>query len=221
MATRKKNTSAAVAALVETATAKAAAIVVGAEMRAVDTIRVATLDALRKAHDVETAAGVKASGMRAVAMTALIDDGRKAGLDGGEIKDLGGEVLAAAVAAGTITASTAKSYAICISFAVDRHIPWSGDLVSPEGREKALKAAGKKVPASIADAAEKAREKAREKAARAARPSVGHVASIESIVRHLAKALADARTLGKDIVAMDILDVIHSIKPEFTEPKPE
>ena len=221
MATRKKNTSAAVAALVQTATAKAAAVVAKAETMSEDMIRTATLEALHSAASIEEAAKVQAEGIRREAINAAIDAGRKAGLDTGEIKDMLSDILDLAVEAKDLTEGTAKSYRNGVAFAVDRSVPWTSDLHGTVARVKALETAKKAIPKSLQAAAKKLEEKEAAKAARAAKPGAGHVASLDTIVKALAKALADARTIGRGELAADILDVIHGIKPEFTEPKAE
>ena len=219
MTTRKKNTSAAVAALVETATAKAAAVVAKAEETSVEVIRAATLDALHRAFEVETDGQRRADGIRREAFNAAIDAARKAGRDSGEIKDLMGDILELAVEAGDLAESTAKAYRAGLAFAVDRQVPWASDLHGTEARILALQAAGKAIPKALQAAAQKLEEKQAAKAAMAAKQSAGHVASLDTIVKALARALADARTIGRAVLASDILDVIHGVKPDFVEPK--
>lgn len=220
MATRK-NASAAVAAMVQTATAKAAAVVAKAEAASADTIRAATLESLHKAFEVETAGQRKADGIRREAFNNAIDAARMAGLDAGETKDLLSDILDRAVEAGDLAATTAKAYRNGLAFAVERNVPWASDLHGTEARILALQAAGKTIPKALQAAAQKLEEKQAAQAARAAKHSAGHVASLDTIVKALAKALADARTIGRGELAADILDVIHSVKPEFTEPKAE
>lgn len=221
MATRKKNTSAAVAALVETATAKAAAVVAKAEETSVEVIRAATLDALHRAFEVETDGQRRADGIRREAFNSAIDASRKAGRDSGEIKDLMSDILDLAVEAGDLASTTAKAYRNGLAFAVERNVPWASDLHGTEARILALQAAGKAIPKALQAAAQKLEEKQAAQAARAAKHGAGHVASLDTIIKALAKALADARTIGRDTLAMDIIDIIHSIKPDFTEPRPE
>ena len=216
MATRK-NTSAAVANMVATATAKAEAVKAQAEMKASERIAAEVLGALHKAHEVEEAGKSKADGLRRVAINTAIDAARVAGLDAGEIKDLLADVLDKAAEAGDLSESTAKAYKNGVAFAVERHVPWASNLHGTEAKVQALIDANKAIPKALKAAAEKLAEK--EAAKREAKQSKGQVANLETVVKHLAKALADARTIGRGELCADILDVIHSVKPEFTEPK--
>lgn len=215
MATRK-NTSAAVANMVTTAIGKAAAIAAKAEMKASEKIAADTLTRLHEAREVEDAGRAKADGMRREAFNMAIDAGRAALLDAGEIKDLLADVLDRAVEAGDLTESTAKAYRNGLAFAIERHVPWTSNLHSTEAKVQALQEAGKTIPKSLQAAAEKLAEKERIK--REAKHSKINEASLDTVVKHLAKALADARTIGRVELCADILDVIHSVKPEFKEP---
>jgi Skp family chaperone for outer membrane proteins len=216
MATRK-NTSAAVASMVATATAKAAATVAKAEATAAERISADTLARIHEAAEVQRAGEKKADGLRATAFNMAIDAARAAGLDAGEMKDLLADIIDKAVAAGDLTESTGKAYRNGLAFAVERHVPWTSTLHGTEAKVEALQAAGKAIPKALQAAAEKLAEK--QAAAREAKNSKTHVASLDTVVKALAKALADSRTIGRGELAADILDVIHSIKPDFTEPK--
>jgi len=215
MATRK-NTSAAVANLVKAATGKAEAIKAQAELKASERIAAETLTRLHEAHEVEQAGAKKADGMRREALNMAIDAGRAAGLDAGELKDLLADILDKAVEAEDLTPATAKAYKNGVAFAIERHVPWASNLHSTEAKVQALQDANKAIPKSLQEAAKKLAEK--EAAKREAKNSKTQVANLDSIVKHMAKALADARTLGRSELCADILDVIHSIKPEWTEP---
>lgn len=216
MATRK-NTSAAVANMVSTATAKAAALVAKAESTAAERIAADVASRLHEAAEVQRAGEKKADGLRATAYNMAIDAGRVAGLDAGEIKDLLTDVTDNAVEAGDLSESTGKAYKNGLAFAIERHVPWASNLHSTEAKAQALLDAGKKIPKALEAAVKKLAEK--ELAKREAKQSKNPGASLETVVKHLAKALADARTIGRGELCADILDVIHSVKPEFTEPK--
>ena len=216
MATRK-NTSAAVANMVKTATAKAEAVKAQAELKASERIAADVLTRLHEAHATEEAGRTKADGMRREAFNMAIDAGRAAGLDAGELKDLLADVLDKAVEAGDLTEGSAKAYRNGLAFAIERHVPWASNLHSTEAKVQALKDANKAIPKALQAAAQKLAEK--EAAKREAKHGKGQVASLDTVVKHLAKALADARTIGRVELCADILDCIHSVKPDFTEPK--
>lgn len=215
----KKNTSAVVANMVAAASAKAEAVKAQAEMKASERIAADVLGALHKAREVEEAGAKKADGMRREAFNKAIDAGRAAGLDAGELKDLLADVLDKAVEAGDLTESSAKAYRNGLAFAIERHVPWASNLHGTEAKVQALKDANKAIPKALQEAAKKL--EAKEAAKREAKNGKTHVASLDTIVKALAKALADARTIGRGELAADILDCIHSVKPDFTEPKAE
>ena len=218
MATRK-NTSAAVASMVAAATHRADALKAKAELKAGERIAADVLTRLHEAHQTEEAGRMSADGMRREAFNMAIDAGRAAGLDAGEIKDLLADVLEKAVEAGDMTDGTAKAYKNGLAFAIERHVPWTSSLHSTEAKVQALQTAGKAIPKALQDAAKKLTEK--EAAKREAKNGKAHVASLDTVVKALAKALADARTIGRVELCADILDVIHSVKPDFTEPAAE
>lgn len=218
MATRK-TTSTVVANMVATANAKAEAVKAQAEMKASERIAADVLGALHKAHETEEAGKTRADGMRREAINKGIDAARAAGLDGGEIKDLMSDVLDKAVEAGDLSEGSGKAYKNGVSFAVDRHVPWASNLHGTEAKVQALLDANKAIPKALQEAAKKLAEK--EAAKREAKQSKGQVANLDTVVKHLAKALADARTIGRVELCADILDCIHSVKPDFTEPAAE
>lgn len=176
-------------------------------------------ETLHAAHDVEVAARGKAAELRKQAINYVIDTGRAADVDAGDLRDTIAEKLDAAVEAGELEKSSARAYMTGVRFALDRRIMWSPALHSAEGQVQALVDAGKPIPKSLQKKAEELEAKAAAK--RDAKNSKGHVASKETIVKALAKALADARTMGKAEWAADILDVLHSIDPSFKEPTAE
>lgn len=218
MATRKPKTNA-IVNMVATQQARAAALVAKAELKASERIAADVLTRLHEAHATEEAGKAKADGMRREAFNMAIDAGRAAGLDAGELKDLLADVLDKAVEAGDLTEGSAKAYRNGLAFAIERHVPWTSNLHGTEAKVQALLDASKAIPKSLQEAAKKLAEK--EAAKREAKHGKGSVASLETVVKHLAKALADARTLGRGELAADILDVIHSVKPDFTEPTAE
>jgi hypothetical protein len=169
-------------------------------------------------HEAIIQTRAKAAEAFKTAINYAIDTGKASKMEAGDMRDAIVAVFDAAVAAGHIEKSTARAYMTGLRFALDRGVMWNPSLHSAEGQIQALQDAGKKIPDSLA---KKAAELAAKKAERDAKQSKAHVASIDTIVKALAKALADARALGKGELAADILDVIHSIKPEFTEPKAE
>lgn len=210
-----------IANMVAAQTAKAAAIVARAEATAAERILTVTLDQIHTAAEVERAAGKKADGIRATAFTTAIDAAREAGLDTGEVKDLMAEIVDRAVETGDIAKSTGRLYKMGLTFSIERHVPWTSTMHDPKEKVRALTLAKKAIPKALQAAAEKvaAEEAAKEAAKREAKNSKGHVASLETVVKALAKALADSRALGRVELSADILDVIHSIKPDFVEPK--
>lgn len=176
-------------------------------------------DQLHAAAEVVKVAAGKAGEIRKVAINLVIDTGRQADLDVAEIRDAIAEKFEAAVAAGDLEGSSVRSYMGGVRFALERRVPWSASLHSAEVQVQALLDAGKSVPKSLQ--AKAAEMEAKALAKREAKSGKAYVASLETVVKALAKALADARTLGKGELAADILDVIHSVNPEFTEPKAE
>ena len=179
----------------------------------------ALLSSLAHANEVEQAGKAKASQLRSEAVNFTIDAGRAAGKDTGDIKDDVSAVFEKAVELGHLVEKSAKDYLRGVAFALERSVMWNASLHGNPARVKALQDAGKPIPKSLQAAAEK--EAAKAEAAREAKHGKTHVASVETVTKALAKALADARTLGKGELAADILDVIHSVKPDFVEPKAE
>jgi hypothetical protein len=179
----------------------------------------ALLSSLAHAHEVEQAGKAKAAQLRSEAVNFTIDAGRAAGKDTGDIKDDVSAVFEKAVELGHLVEKSAKDYMRGVAFALERSVMWNASLHGNPARVKALQDAGKSIPKSLQAAAEK--EAAKAEAAREAKHGKTHVASVETVIKALAKALADARTLGKGELAADILDVIHSVKPDFVEPKAE
>ena len=206
-----------IANMVAAQTAKAAAIVARAEATAAERILTVTLDQIHTAAEVERAAGKKADGIRATAFTTAIDAAREAGLDTGEVKDLMAEIVDRAVETGDIAKSTGRLYKMGLTFSIERHVPWTSTMHDPKEKVRALTLAKKAIPKALQAAAEKVA--AEEAAKREAKGSKGHVASLETVVKALAKALADSRAIGRVELSADILDVIHSIEPGFVEPK--
>ena len=206
-----------IANMVAAQTAKAAAIVARAEATAAERILTVTLDQIHTAAEVERAAGKKADGIRATAFTTAIDAAREAGLDTGEVKDLMAEIVDRAVETGDIAKSTGRLYKMGLTFSIERHVPWTSTMHDPKEKVRALTLAKKAIPKALQAAAEKVA--AEEAAKREAKNSKGHVASLETVVKSLAKALADSRAIGRVELSADILDVIHSIEPGFVEPK--
>lgn len=207
----------AIANMVAAQTARAAAIVAKAEETAAERIAAETLARIHEAAEVERAAIKKGDGIRAAAFTTAIDAAREAGLDTGEVKDLMAEIVDRAVETGDIAKSTGRLYKMGLTFSIERHVPWTSTMHDPKEKVRALTLAKKAIPKALQAAAEKVA--AEEAAKREAKTSKGHVASLETVVKSLAKALADSRALGRVELSADILDVIHSIKPDFVEPK--
>jgi hypothetical protein len=168
------------------------------------------------AHETINATRAKVAEQFKAAINLAIDSGKACKMETGDIRDAIVGVFDRHVDDGHIEKSTARAYLTGLRFALDRGVMWAPDLHSTEGQVRALNDAGKPVPKALAEKIEKAEAKKKE-----AQQSKAHAANIDSIVKALAKALADARTLGKGELAADILDVIHSVKPEFTEPKAE
>lgn len=169
-------------------------------------------------HEAEKQTRAKAAEQFKASINYTIDAGKASKLESGDIRDAIVETFETNVKAGLIEKSTARAYLTGVRFALDRGILWNPSLHSAEGQVQALTDAGKKIPDSLK---KKAEEMEAKKAEREAKHGKTHVASIDTIVKALAKALADARTMGKGELAADILDVIHSVKPDFTEPKAE
>ena len=164
-------------------------------------------------HETINATRAKIAEAFKTALNFAIDAGKACKMESAEIRDGIVAVFDKHVAEGHIEKSTARAYMTGMRFALDRGVMWNPSLHGAEGQIQALKDAGKKIPDSLAKKAEEMEAKARD-----AKHGKAHVASKETIVKSLAKALADARTLGKADWIADILDVIHSIEPSFTEP---
>ena len=244
MATRKKTNVGAIANMVATQTAKAAALVAKAEQTAAERVAAEIVQKMHDAAEIERAAGQKAEGLRAEGINLGIDALRAAGMDSGEIDDTIGDALDRAQEAGDLTESTVKSYKAGLKFALARHVPWTTNMASLPGKFAALDNAGKKIPAPLlkqgAETVKRLLEADKpipaalqphyakqiadykqgllEAGTRDAKQSKAHVASKDTILKHLAAALLDARTLGM-VQAADILTAILSIDPLFTEPK--
>lgn len=177
----------------------------------------AKIDAtIHAVHDAIVQTRAKAAEQFKAAINYAIDAGKANKLEAGDIRDGIVGVFDAAVASGHIEKATARAYMTGLRFALDRGIMWNPSLHSADGQIQSLLDAGKKIPESLQ---KKAAELEAKKSEREAKHGKTHVASVETIVKALAKALADARTIGKVELAADILDVIHSVKPDFTEPK--
>ena len=243
MATKKTN---AIVNMVATQQAKAAALVAKAEQTAAERVAAEIVKTMHEAAEVERAAGEKAEGMRATGVNLGIDALRAAGLDAGEIDDTIGEAFDKAREAGDLSESTVKSYKAGLKFALARHVPWTTNMAGLPGKFAALDAAKKKIPAPLlkqgAETVKRLLEAGKpipaalqphyakqiadykqgltEAGKRDAQQSKAHVASKETILKHLAAALADARTLGM-IQGGDILSAIHAIDPTFVEPTGE
>ena len=151
---------------------------------------------------------------RSEAVNLVITAGIAAKKTGAEIKEATAHVFAEAEAKGELTASTVKAYTGGLAFALDHGVPWTPSLHGLDAQVAAVTQAGRELPKTLKAKIEKAEAK---KTEREAKPSTASVANKASIVKHLAKALADARTLGSQH-AGDILDVIHCFDPEFKEP---
>ena len=175
-------------------------------------------NAIVSAHDTLNTTRAKIAEQFKVSINFAIDAGKASKLESGDIRDGIVGVFEKHVTGGHIEKSTARAYMTGLRFALDRGILWNPSLHSAEGQIQSLKDANKKIPESLA---KKAAELEAKKAEREAKHGKTHVASIDTIVKALTKALADARTIGKGELAADILDVIHSVKPDFTEPKAE
>jgi len=186
-----------------------------ATIKAYEKAKESALQALHAAHDVEESGRTKAAEMRGMAINTLIDKGRAAGADTGAIKDDVRGIFDRAAEAGYLAEKSAKLYMRGLAFALDRGVMWNASLHGTEARVKALQDAGKPIPKDLQEAAAKMEEK--EAQAREARQPVGD--TVDTALAKTVKVLAIWRTLGKSDVASYILDAIHSIKPEFTEPK--
>lgn len=169
---------------------------------------------LHSAHVTIESTLAKVGALRTEAVNMVIDAGLAAKKTGAEIKEAIAHVFAEAEAKGELTASTVKAYTAGLAFALDHGIAWTPSLHGLDAQVAAVTQAGKELPKALKAKVEKAEAK---KAEREAKTSKASVANKASIVRHLAKALADARTIGSQH-AGDILDVIHCFDPEFKEP---
>ena len=213
----KKKTATATETMVAALVPVAAAV---SPERVKEQVRIAALEALHVARIEEDASRVRIDGLRVTALTTAIDQLRAAGIIALEIKEALGGIIDAAAEAGDLSDASVRPYKSGIGFAIDACVPWNSSLASTEGRVKALLAAGRDIPKSLQAAADKLAEKedAKQDAKRDAKSSKTSVASRETVIAYLAKALADARTLGM-IQACDILDAIDAIDPTYTEPK--
>lgn len=180
-------------------------------------IAIAKLDAtIHAVHDNIVQSRAKHAEQFKTAINYAIDAGKASKLEAGEIRDSIVKLFDDSVAANLIEKSTARAYMTGLRFALDRGILWNPALHSAEGQIQALKDAGKKIPDALAKKAAEMDEKAAAK--RDAKNGKTHVASKETIIKSLAKALADARTIGDNEWAADILDCIHAKMPEWKEP---
>ena len=218
--TTKKTTAAKKTSAVETMVAAPVPAAAVSPERVKEQVRIEALEALHVARIEEDASRVRIEGLRATALTTAIDQLRAAGVIAFEIKEALGGIIDAAAAAGDLSDASVRPYKSGIGFAVDACVPWSSALASKEGRVRALLAAGRDIPKSLQEAAAALakKEDAKQDAKRGAKQGKGAVASRETVIAYLAKALADARTLGM-IQACDILDAIHAIDPAYIEPK--
>lgn len=215
--TTKKTTAAKKTSAVETMVVALAPVAAAVSPERVkEQVRIAALEALHIARIEEDASRVRIDGLRITALNTAIDQLRAASLIALEIKEALSAIIDAAAEAGDLSEASVRPYKSGIGFAVDACVPWNSSLASTEGRVKALQAAGRNIPKSLQAAADKLAEKA--KAKREAKHGKGSVVTKETVIQHLARALADARTLGM-IQACDILDAIHAIDPTYTEPK--
>ena len=219
--TAAKKTSAVETMVVETMAAALTPVAATVSPERVkEQVRIAALEALHVARIEEDASRVRIDGLRVTALNTAIDQLRAASLIALEIKEALSAIIDAAAAAGDLSEASVRPYKSGIGFAIDACVPWNSSLASTEGRVKALQAAGRNIPKSLQAAADKLAEKeaAKRDAKRGAKQGEAAVASRETVLAYLAKALADARTLGM-IQACDILDAIHAIDPAYTEPK--
>ena len=213
---KKTRTTKKTATATETMVAALVPVDTASPERVKEQVRIAALEALHVARIEEDASRVRIDGLRVTALNTAIDQLRAAGVIALEIKEAMGSIIDAAAEAGDLSDASVRPYKSGIGFAIDAAVPWNSSLASTEGRVKALQAAGRNIPKSLQAAADKLAEK--EAAKRDAKSSKTSVASRETVIAYLAKALADARTLGM-IQACDILDAIHAIDPAYTEPK--
>lgn len=215
--TTKKTTAAKKTSAVETMVVALAPVAAAVSPERVkEQVRIAALEALHVARIEEDASRVRIDGLRVTAINTAIDQLRAAGVIALEIKEAMGSIIDAAAAAGDLSDASVRPYKSGIGFSVDACVPWNSALAGTEGRVKALQAAGRNIPKSLQAAADKLAEK--EAAKKGAKQGKGAVASRETVLAYLAKALTDARALGMP-QAVDILDAIHAIEPAYTEPK--
>jgi len=160
------------------------------------------------------AGAAKAGELLKSGINAVLDKGRAADVDGGDMVDAIKEKIDAAIEAGQLAKSSGRAYMVGVRFAVDRRVAWHPSLQNKADQVKALEAAGKAIPKSLAE------EAAKQAAKREAKNGKVREINDANVVKMLAKALADARTLGKPYAA-DILDCIHKIDPAFKEPTAE
>lgn len=149
---------------------------------------------------------------RAEAVNAAIDAGLASKATNAEIKEAIKETLEETGNQIGLSPNTVKAYVAGLVFALDNGVPWSTDLHGIDGQVKACLACKRELPKALKAKVEKAEAK------RKTKTSATSAANKASIVKHLAKALADARTIGSQH-AGDILDVIHCFDPEFKEPE--
>lgn len=219
--TTKKTTAAKKTSAVETMVVALAPVDTAVSPEHVkEQVRIAALEALHVARIEEDASRVRIEGLRATALTTAIDQLRAAGIIAFEIKEALNAIIDAAVEAGDLSDASVRPYKSGIGFAIDACVPWNSALASKEGRVRALLSAGRDIPKSLQEAAAALakKEDAKQDAKRGAKQGKGAVASRETVIAYLAKALADARTLGMP-QACDILDAIHAIDPAYIEPK--
>lgn len=168
-----------------------------------------------QAHEAVVEGTRKAGELLKVGINKTLDAGRAADVDGGDLVDAVKEEVDKAVEAGHLSKSTGRVYMIGVRFAVDRRIAWTPSLQNKEEQVKALQAAGKPIPKALQAEADK---QAAKQADRGTKAGKANVASKETVVKKLAAALADMRTLGMPLAA-DALDLIHKIDPAFKEPE--
>jgi hypothetical protein len=168
-----------------------------------------------KAHEAVVEGTRKAGELLKVGINQVLDAGRAADVDNGDLIDTIKEKVDAAVEAGHLSKSTGRVYLIGVRFAVDRRVAWTPSLQNKEEQVKALQAAGKPIPKALQAEADKQAAAAAERGTKA---SKANVASKETVVKKLAAALADMRTLGMPLAA-DALDLIHKIDPAYKEPE--
>lgn len=195
----------------QTAITKAVNAVANAADVALQELRVT----LHTAHELIQAGVKKANESRAAAINRAIEALKAIDMDPADIREKLTAVFDEAVAQGDLEKSTARAYTSGLRFALERRVMWTPNLHGAEGQIEALQAAGKAIPDSLKKKAAELEEKAAAK--RDAKSTKAHVANVETVVKALAKALADLRTLGKPEAA-DCLDLIHRLDPAFKEP---